>query len=922
MELHLPSILLLFICCCSSSIFFLVQRSAKRSVPAAAAGIKLPPGPRKLPIIGNIHNLVGSHPHRVLRDLAQKYGPLMHLRLGQLSVIVVSSPDMAKEMFKTHDLNFSQRPEMIGGKIITYGNADLVFAPYGDFWRQLRKICILEVLSTKRVQSFSKIREEETMKLVRLISMSPGSAINLSKKLFSLSIDITARGTFGDRCEDRGGFKAALDEAIKLTGGFNVADLFPNSKWVCFLSRAEPKFQRIHIKLDGIVSSIIEAHREKMNNRKTEEEGNCRDGVEDLVDVLLRVQKVHDLEFELTQENIKGVIFDIFAAGTETSSTTMVWAMSYMLKKPKVMQKAQEEIRRIVKNGKVEITENEIAQMNYLKLVIRETLRLCPPLPLLLPRESIDDCEIGGYQIPKKSRVLVNFWAIGRDPKYWDNPEDFVPERFLGTPSVDFRGQNFELIPFGSGRRGCPGILFGLATIERALASLLYYFDWKLADGVKAEDLDMSEAFGITLGRKSSLCVSATPYKMELHLPSILLLLICSIIFLLIFVQKEKRKKPVQAAAAAEEEEEEEAAAAGIKLPPGPRKLPIIGNIHKLVGSHPHYRVLRDLAQKYGPLVNLRLGQRSVVVVSSPDMTKEMFKTHDLNFSQRPEMIAAKILTYGYADLVVAPYGDFWRQLRKICILEVLSAKRVQSFSKIREEETTNLVRFISSSPGSAINLSKKLFMLSIDITARGTFGDRCEVQEGFKEAIDEVIKLAGGFNVADLFPNSQWVCFLSGAGTKFERVHRRLDGIVTNIIEAHRAKKKKRKAEKEGNCREGVEGLVDVLLRVQKDHDLEFELTQENIKGVIFDIFAAGTETSSTAMVWAMSYMLKNPRVMQKAQEEIRRIVKNGKVEITENEITQMNYLKLVIRETLRLCPPLPLLLPRESINDCEIGG
>ncbi|XP_068644096.1 premnaspirodiene oxygenase-like [Aristolochia californica] len=496
MELHLPSILLLVSC-----ILFLFVRKAKRP----AAGSKLPPGPRKLPIIGNIHNVVGSLPQKVLRDLAQKYGPLMHLRLGQLSVVVVSSPDIAKEMLKTHDLNFSQRPDMICTKIISYGYADLVFAPYGDLWRQLRKICILEILSAKRVQSFDKIREEETTNLVQFISSIAGSPINLSKKLFILSIDIIARCIFGDRCDDQDGFKMTLEENIKFLGVFNVADLFPSSRWICVLSRTESKFQKTHRKLDKIVSNIIEAHQEKMRTRKDE----GRDQVEYLVDVLLRLQKHGDLQFELTLDNIKGVIFDMFAAGTETSSTTMIWAMSHLMKNPRVMQKAQQEVRSILR-GKDTITEDDITQMNYLKLVIRETLRLCPPLPFLVPRESIDDCQICGYEIPKKSRVLVNIWAIGRDPKYWKNPNDFEPERFLGS-SMDFRGQNFELIPFGAGRRGCPGMLFGLVTIERALASLLYHFDWKLPDGTK--DLDMSEASGITMAKKSNLRVIATPCK-------------------------------------------------------------------------------------------------------------------------------------------------------------------------------------------------------------------------------------------------------------------------------------------------------------------------------------------------------------------------------------------------------------------------
>lgn len=181
-----------------------------------------------------------------------------------------------------------------------------------------------------------------------------------------------------------------------------------------------------------------------------------------------------------------------------------------MIRNPRILKKAQEEIRQSVQ-GKETICEEDIQGLQYLKMVIKETLRFHPPLPLLIPRESKETCEIGGYEIPEKTKVIVNVWAIGRDPEYWKDPEKFIPERFHDN-SIDFKGINFAYIPFGAGRRICPGISFGLANIELPLANLLYHFDWKLPGEMRPEDLDMTEAFGATVGRKKNLQLIAIPY--------------------------------------------------------------------------------------------------------------------------------------------------------------------------------------------------------------------------------------------------------------------------------------------------------------------------------------------------------------------------------------------------------------------------
>ncbi|KAJ4765061.1 hypothetical protein LUZ62_075436 [Rhynchospora pubera] len=212
-------------------------------------------------------------------------------------------------------------------------------------------------------------------------------------------------------------------------------------------------------------------------------------------------------------DKIRAVILDLFGAGSETSSTTLEWAMSELVRNPTTLQKAQSEVRRILK-GRT-LSESDLDKLHYMHFIIKETLRLHPPAPLLLPRECRESCRFFDYAIPKGTRVFINAWAIGRDPKYWEDPEEFKPERFMNS-STDFKGNDFEFIPFGSGRRMCAGVSFGLASVELVLANLLYHFDWKLGDGLKPEEIDMSESIGLTARRKTPLLLFALPCQTDM----------------------------------------------------------------------------------------------------------------------------------------------------------------------------------------------------------------------------------------------------------------------------------------------------------------------------------------------------------------------------------------------------------------------
>ncbi|XP_059280212.1 premnaspirodiene oxygenase-like [Lycium ferocissimum] len=493
--------LLLFI----SFIFLLFQiwKDSKTTLKK-----RLPPGPWGLPFIGNLHQLMNGHlPHHTLRSLSQKYGPIIYLRLGETSTVIVSSPEMAKEILKTQDLKFASRPALMYGDIVFYNYTDIGTCPYGDYWRNMRKVCILELLSAKMVKLFSSIRQAEMSSVISSINSMPGDLINLSDKFNWFSSCVTSRSVCGKVVHDQDKLIMLVKDVVSLATGFELAEMFPSRKWLHKFSGLKSKLMKAHAKVDVLLENIINEHKE---NRANGKKGNGEYGGEDLIDVLLRVMESGELGTPITNKNIKAVIFDMFAAGAETSSTTIIWTLAELMRNPSVMAKAQLEVREVLK-GKKTFEDTDLEELNYLKLVIKETLRLHPPAPLLVPRECREETTINGYTIPIKTRAFVNVWAIGRDPKYWDNPESYIPERFENS-SIDFKGNHLELIPFGAGRRMCPGMLFGLANVGHPLAELLYNFDWKLPDGVNPNDLDMTEKNGISVSRKADLCLIATPF--------------------------------------------------------------------------------------------------------------------------------------------------------------------------------------------------------------------------------------------------------------------------------------------------------------------------------------------------------------------------------------------------------------------------
>ncbi|KAB8103267.1 hypothetical protein EE612_035615 [Oryza sativa] len=464
-----------------------------------------PPGPWQLPVIGSLHHLAGALPHRALRDLAARHGELMLLRLGELPVVVASSPAAAREVMRTHDAAFATRPQTATLRALTRDGLGVAFAPQGEHWRCLRKLCVTELLGARRVRCLRRAREAEAAALVASLSTTTPEPVNVSSLVARYVTDAVVRAVVGDRISDRDAFLERLEEGVKVAAGFTLADVFPSSRLARALSGTARRAEAHSREMTRLMDGVIEEHRQRRAATGWRDEED-----EDLLDVLLRIQKDGGLQIPLDMGTIRAIIIVSSPTLSPHKCSTKFFSLQGLMRNPAALRKAQAEVRGVLA-GHSHVTEDALPDLHYLHLVIKETLRLHVAVPLLLPRECQEPrLRVLGYDVPERAMVLVNAWAICRDTAVWGpDAEEFRPERFDGG-AVDFKGTDFEFVPFGAGRRMCPGVAFAVAIMELGLASLLFHFDWELAGGTAAGELDMAEGLGITARRKSDLWLHAT----------------------------------------------------------------------------------------------------------------------------------------------------------------------------------------------------------------------------------------------------------------------------------------------------------------------------------------------------------------------------------------------------------------------------
>ncbi|CAI0421130.1 unnamed protein product [Linum tenue] len=460
----------------------------------------LPPSPPSLPIIGHLHLLSNHSPHRSLHNLAAKYGAVLLLRFGSRDVLVISSPSAVEECFRDNDVAFANRPHSLGGKHLNYNFSTIGACNYGDRWRRLRRLTTLELFSPPRVAAFAATRRVEAGLMLKELfheAESGDRRVNLSSKFRGFAFNAMLRMVAGKRYFGYGEldsvgkeakeFQDLIGEFTAIQGSSAPNDFFPLLRWLDFGS-LEKRMKSIMNKLDGFLQRLVDTFRE------------ANHGGETLIDVMLSLQETEP-EF-YTDETIKGVILVMLIAGTETSSTTMEWAMALLLNNPEAMSNLASEINQNVGFGRL-LEEADLPKLNYLQNVIDETLRLYPPVPLLIPHESSEETTVCGYNVPKGVMLLVNVWSLHRDPELWGaEPDRFLPERFTK------KEVKYKLVPFGAGRRACPGDVLGKKVVGMALGALLQAFEFSRVHGV---EIDMAESTGLTMARAHTLEVLCKP---------------------------------------------------------------------------------------------------------------------------------------------------------------------------------------------------------------------------------------------------------------------------------------------------------------------------------------------------------------------------------------------------------------------------
>nr|AKH41021.1 cytochrome P450 CYP76AA21 [Thuja plicata] len=469
----------------------------------------LPPGPPAWPIVGNLF-LLGKKPNESLFALSGQYGPLMTLFLGMKTTVVASSAAMAKEVLKTHDNILAGRVPIHAATVLSYDKSSIIWDQNGSQWRKLRRICTTELFSPKKLQALQHVRTESVFQMIRLIFQEyflNGNRVNFADIIFNTALNLISNMMFSTKVFDPNNpdcmeFTNALTSWVKLAERPNLADFFP---WLGFLDlqgvdrKIGAHLKRAHYFLDLWIS-----YRLARRSREAEEEGETE---KDFLDLMLDM-RAHDLSLT----DIRAVLFELLMAGSDTTSGTLEWAMAELIHNPDKMKKAQVELEEVVGHSR-RVEECDIDNLPYLHAVVKEVLRMYPAGPLLIPHRATSSCEIEGFVIPKDTQLWVNAWAVGRDPAVWNAPSKFMPQRFLEgeKAKLDFKGQDFDLIPFGAGRRICLGLPLADKMLHFILASLIHSFDWSLPDGMIAEELDMDYLFGVVLKKRQNLQAISTP---------------------------------------------------------------------------------------------------------------------------------------------------------------------------------------------------------------------------------------------------------------------------------------------------------------------------------------------------------------------------------------------------------------------------
>jgi cytochrome P450 len=341
----------------------------------------------------------------------------------------------------------------------------------------------MEILSPNKVAESRELRKEKILEMLQAIrdELDASEKIDFSKTVSTFSLNLSVCMIFGRHCGGKVMPKEietlvlTFKKAVKLIKRINISDLIPSLRWLD-IQGIEAELRDVEIQLRKSIMVLIEQKRQEMSNFSPSEIENGANE-RDVMSKLLSLEG----EESLDENQQMGVVFALLLAGSDSISHGIGKAMEEVLKHPLLYTKALDELDKVVGKTRL-VEESDIPKLPFLQNIIKETLRLHPPAPLLIPHGNSEACEVSGYHIPAHSSVLINLYALSRDPSFWESPHEFTPDRFAGS-ILTVRGNDFHYIPFGFGKRGCPGLNLGMITLQYGLALCLQCINWRLSDG-------------------------------------------------------------------------------------------------------------------------------------------------------------------------------------------------------------------------------------------------------------------------------------------------------------------------------------------------------------------------------------------------------------------------------------------------------
>ncbi|KAJ0039813.1 hypothetical protein Pint_28160 [Pistacia integerrima] len=818
------------------------------------------------PIIGHRHLFGGRKLiYRILNDIADYYGPVFTVRLGSHKALVESNWEMAKEIFTVHDLAFSNKPNIAASKLLFFDNGMFGFAPYWPFWHEMRKIITVELLSNYRLDMFKHIR---------------ASAVQTSIKELHKTYTSSSSKESGVLVEMKQWFKDLSYNVVlrmvagrRLSGSSDDGDKGRIRR--CQNLMTDFFYMLGVFVLSDAIPSLgwldFGGYKKAMKRTAKELDALAGEWLEE-----------HKQRRQLAGETREEYAFmDFMMTMLEDAKITSFDADT--IYKATCLAQDEPDIH-VGKDRHVE--EPDIKNLVYLQATVKETFRVQPPGPVI-PRSANKDCTLSNVcHVAAGTRPMVNAWKIQHDESEWSNPNEFQPQRFL-TNHKDRR------------------ISLALQVVHLTLASLLQSFEVMKPSNDPA---DMTESPGLANEKKTPLEVLVTP-RLDMTHTDVALSMFMYYLY--------QSKKPITHKTAR------------CSVPEVGGAWPIIGHMHLFGGRKLIYRTLSDMADNYGSVFTIWLGSHRALVVSKWEIAKEIFTVHDLVFSSRPNIAASKLLCYDYAMFGFAPYGPYWREMRKIITVELLSNYKLDMFKHIRASEVQTSIRelyktYISrSSKGNGLLVEMKQWFkdLSYNVILRMVAGRRLSgsSDDGDKERsrrcqnlITDFFYLLGVFVLSDAVPSLGWLDF-GGYNKAMKRTAKELDALAGEWLEEH-----KQRRLLGGETKEEYD-FMDFMMTILEDAKIPSFDADTIYKATCLNLVAA-SDNNMVVLTWALSLLLNNPHVLKKAQDELEiHVGKDRHVE--ESDIKNLVYLQAIVKETFRVQPPGPVI-PRSANKDCTLSN